>query len=192
MRYWGNAMRLDARTVLRFVLMFIPLFIGCLLLYTQFMKVYHPAALGVANAIMEHLDPPTRMQMNDWGGWRALVIEGGYPVKFTDWLPWQRHLHFLSLALVPALILATPAPWPARFRLLAIAIPVLFIVHSLTIVGIVRTQYCTMMDPFNFGCRWLRRVVNTSGQLFGAGLWAVLTWRYWLGKKRQPESKASA
>jgi len=187
-------MKLDARTVLRFSLLFIPLFIGFLFLYPVVMKPYQPAVLGVANMIMEQLDPPTRMQLNPWGGWRALVIDNGYPVKFTDWLMWQSHLHFLSLALVPALILATPAPWSTRFRLLAIAIPVLFVVHILTVVGIVRTQYCALLDPFNFGCRWLRRVVSTSGQLFGAGLWVVLTWRYWVGKKEpsKPDAPAQA
>ena len=183
-------MKLDARTVLRFTLLFIPLFVGFLLLYPVVMKAYHPAVLSVANVIMGQFDPPTEMQINDWGGWRALVIEGGYPVSFTQWMWWQIHLHFLSLALVPALILATPAPWPARFRMLAIAIPVLFLVHVLTVVGIVRSQYCALLDPLNFGCRWLRRVVNTSGQLFGAGLWVVLTWRYWIGKS-EPSKPAT-
>ena len=185
-------MKLDARTVLRFTLMFIPLFVGFLLLYPVVMKAYHPAVLGVANVIMEQMDPPTRMQVNQWNGWRAIVIEDGYPMKFTDWMNWQRHLHFLSLALVPALILATPAPWPSRFRMLAAAIPILFVVHCVTIVGIVRSQYCVLLDPFNFSCRWLRRVFNTSGQLFGAGLWVLLTWRYWIGKKPAPKSETPA
>ena len=185
-------MKLDARAVLFFVLLFIPLFAICLMLYPFAMKVYQPTTLSVANEIMEHMDPPTRMQLNRRGGWRAIVVEAGYPMKFTDWWPWQMHLHYLSLALVPALILATPAPWSTRFRLLAIAIPILFVVHSLTIVGICRSQYCAMLDPYNFGCRWVRRVVNTSGQLFGAGLWVVLTWRYWVGKKRVPKGETPA
>lgn len=185
-------MQLDSRGVVRFALLFVPLFVGFLLIYPFVMKVYHPAALGVANFIMEHMDPVTRLRVNDWGGWSALFVENGYPVKICDWLMWQRHLHFLSLALLPALILATPAPWPARFRMLAIAIPLLFIVHSLTLVGVVRTQFCSMLDPFNFGCRWLRRVVNTSGQLFGTALWVLLTWRYWVGKKRAPKNEAAA
>jgi hypothetical protein len=175
-------MKLDARSVLRFTLLFIIMFVVCLLVYPLVMKVYHPAAMGAANLIMKQMDPPTEIILNDWNGWRALVVEGGYRVKICDWLSWQKHLHFLSLVLLPALIMATPAPWSARFRLLAIAIPILFVVHSLTIVGIVRTQYCVMLDPLAFSCRWSRRVVNTSGQLFGFGLWVVLTWRYWVAK----------
>jgi len=185
-------MKLDARTALRFTLLFIPLFAGCVLIYPFAMKAYAPATLSVANEIMEHMDPPSKMRLNRAGGWRGIVVEHGYPMKFADWWPWQMHLHYLSLALVPALILATPAPWSARFKLLAIALSVLFVVHSLTIVGICRSHYCAMLDPYNFACRWMRRVVNTSGQLFGAGLWVVLTWRYWVGKKRAPKDEATA
>jgi len=129
-------MKLNARAVLRFTLLFIPLFAGCVMLYPFAMKVYQPTTLIVANEIMEHMDPPTRMGLNRRGGWRGIAGHDGYPMKFSDWWPWQMHLHYLSLALVPALILATPAPWSARFRLLAIAIPILFVGYSLTIVGI--------------------------------------------------------
>jgi hypothetical protein len=178
-------MMLHARSALRFAGLFIPLFILFLVIYPFLMKIYHPAALAVANWIMSWMDPPTKLRINEWDGWSALVIESGYPMNFTNWWWWQTHLHFLSLALLPALILATPAPWPARFRMLAVGIPLLFVVHCLTLVGIVRTQYCAMLDPYNFNCRWLRRAVNTSGQLFGAALWVLLTWRYWVGKKPQ-------
>jgi hypothetical protein len=162
--------------------MFLVLFTVSLVIYPWLLKVYQPATLGVANVIMARMDPPTSIVIGKNGGWQALDTSGGYTRGISRWRSWQKHLHYLSLALLPALILATPAPWPTRFKLLAIAMPLLFIVHSVTIVGVVRAQYCYLVDRNNFWCIWLLRAVNTSGQLFGAGLWALLTWRYWFGR----------
>lgn len=179
-------MQLNPRKVLHFALLFIPLFAGFLVIYPQVMKFYHPATLGVANAIMARMDPPTSIEIGKYGGWRAFDETGGYKRSISRWRSWQKHLHYLSLALLPALILATPAPWPTRFKLLAIAIPLLFVVHSLTMVGVVRAQYCYMIDRRDMLCNWVLRAVNTSGQLFGAALWVLLTWRYWF---QRDESK---
>jgi len=166
------------------------MFAGFLLIYPLVMKVYQPATLAVANVVMAKMDPPTSIGIGRDGGWRAFDESGGYRRVVSRWRSWQKHLHYLSIALLPALILATPAPWPTRLKLLAIAIPLLFLVHSLTIVGVVRAQYCYMIDRKDFWCIWVLRAVNTSGQLFAAALWALLTWRYWVGS--DPEPKPSA
>ena len=184
-------MKLDPRALLSFVLTFMVVFALCLAIFPSVMKFYQPAVFGPANLILSWMDPPTRIEITDNGEWRAFNMERGFKRAWQRWKSWVKYLHFLSLPLLPALLLATPAPWRDRLRLLAIAVPLLYIVHVLTVVGIVRGHYCLLLDQLRgrseLSCILMVRVVNTSGQLFGAGLWLLLTWRYWIpGKPAKP------
>ena len=90
------------------------------------------------------------------------------------------HLILLSLALLPALLLATPAPVGTRFRLLGLALMLMVVIHVLSIIGVMRGVQCLRESPGTFHCLWMLRLVYSSGQLFAAVLWVVLTWRYWI------------
>lgn len=172
-------MRLSRRRALRFALLLTPLFVGFLALYPWVIRAYHPAVIGAANLILSRMDPPLRIEIEKSGQWLALDIDRGYTRYFWGWQAWVKHLYFLSVALLPALLLATPAPLAQRLRLLAIAIPLQFGVHVLAIAGMMRAQYCIVLDPSDLFCHVELRIFHTSGQLFGAALWALLTWRYW-------------
>ena len=80
---------------------------------------------------------------------------------------------------LPALLLATPAPWRTRWRFLAYAVPLIYLGHVISLVILTRGVYCLQLKPGTFICLWGLRVAYTSGQLFAATLWVMLTWRYW-------------
>ena len=68
----------------------------------------------------------------------------------------SEHLVYLNLALLPALVLATPVPWRQRPRMLGFALPSLIAVHALTLM--VRASLGLYHSPGSFFCLWLLRV----------------------------------
>lgn len=87
---------------------------------------------------------------------------------------------FLNLALLPALLLATPVGWCRRLRLAGIGLAGLVAVHAFTLVALIRVYLCLQSSPGNFLCLAMLRGSYASGQIFAAVLWAALTWRFWL------------
>jgi hypothetical protein len=166
--------------LLRFLALFTPVFIVLLILYPSIVKFYEPWVLGAANAFMVRMEPPTQMANDSGGAWRAYDIRDGYRRQFTSWHKGVKYLHYLSLVLVPALLIATPAPWPVRLRLLLLLLPLLWLEHTIAIIGVVRMHYCVALERGHTLCKIGMRIANTSGQLFGAALWALLTFRYWI------------
>jgi len=177
----------DRRKILLFVLQFVPLFAIMLWLYGIVVPNYQPLAVGAANAITERLQPPTRMEITHDGGWLGHVFTPKRGSRsLLRWKGHVPHLFYLSAPLLIALLLATPAPIPTRLRWLAIALPLIFIVHVLSIAGLTRGVYCLKMAPGTFYCLWMLRIVYVSGQIFAALLWALLSWRYWSPGKQAP------
>lgn len=174
-------MKIDLRRVLAFGLGFVPAFLILLLLYLEVLPWYRTVPEGLANSLLGQTSPPSRIEPLPGGGWQAFVEAGTKQQRaFVQWQPFVVHLLFLNLALVPALLLATPVPIPERLRLLAWAIPLLLAVQTLSLIALVRGQLCLVSSPGSFPCLWLLRSVYASGQLSAAALWALLTWRYWL------------
>lgn len=180
-------MKADLRRVLGFALRFVPIFLVLLGIYLKALPWYRPIPEGVANSIMELQSPPTRIESSTQRGWRAYVRDPHDQRVLTEWEPFVVHLLFLNMVLLPALVLATPAPIRDRLRLAAWAIPLLVMVQALSLVGLVRGQLCLAGSPGSFLCLWLLRLVYASGQLSAAVLWSILTWRFWLAENR-PES----
>lgn len=170
------------RTARQFILLFIPLFAVMAFLYFWIIPVYEPVVLDAASWVQSKMDPPTAVGTDKWGRWKAFLTSGGYRRSLdVTWAVSVKHLHYLSIILLPSLVLATPIPWRKRFKLLAISLPLIFVAHVVAITGIVRMYYCLTIDPGDKLCMIGARICNTSGQLFGAALWALLTFRYWVG-----------
>ena len=174
-------MPVDLRRVLGFGLRFVPIFLLLLAAYLATISWLPAGPQAAANLVMQRLDPPTRLERLPAGGWRAWA-EGrpGQERVFVRWEPFVVHLLFLNMVLVPALVLATPASLAARLRLVGWAIPLILVVQTLALIGLVRGQLCLVSSPGSFLCLWQLRLVYASGQLSAALLWAGLTWRYWL------------
>jgi hypothetical protein len=168
----------NLRRVLSFVLLFVPLFLGCLVLYLVAFPVYEPLVMKTANAVTLEMTPPTHLESSKdgWDGFVWSPEEGQR--RMRGWGRDTAHLAFLSMVTLPALLLATPAPFLTRLRLLGIAAPLIFAGHVASLILTTRGIYCLQEAPGTF---WLR-IAYTSGQLFAATLWVLLTWRYWFVK----------
>jgi ABC-type maltose transport system permease subunit len=174
--------------LVRFGLLFLPLFVAFVFVYLTLLPVYKPIVLGVANAVTTRLSPPTRLESSPSGGWNMLVSEArSEERRVTTWAEFVAHLIFIGLLFLPPLLLATPTTVPDRLRLLGIGMVLLFIVQVLAMICLTRGMYCLTQKPGSFLCLWLLRLVYASGQISGAVVWASLTWRYWV-----PESWLNA
>ena len=174
-------MKTGLRTALLFGAQFVPIFLVLLWLYPRVLPHYQVLPVGVANFVMQGLSTPTRIEVTEAGGWQSYFPNGqGGEQNFWSFEEFVIHLVYLNLALLPALVLATPVPWRERLRMLGLALLGLVLVHALTLVILVRAYLGLYLDPGNFFDLWLLRVAYTSGQIFAAVLWALLTWRFWL------------
>lgn len=171
----------NLRKALTFGAQFLPLFVLFIWVFLKVLPSYQSLVLGTANVVTERLSPATRMEIREGGGWQLNeVAPHGAERKLKRWSTDVAPLIFLSLAMLPALILATPATMLQRLRTLAIGIPLLYLIHVLSVIGVMRGVLCQDVTPGKFHCLWILRVSHASGQLAGAALWALLTWQYWL------------
>jgi len=170
----------DRRKLLRFSVQFLPLFTLLLWLYWLVLPQYEPAVLRVANLVGGLLSPATRVEAVAGDEWNCIVAEpdGGERV-LKRWYGFLRHLLFLDLALVPALLLPTPAPLRVRLRITGLGIVLVFVGHVAAVLGLMRGMWCLVESPNSFVCNWILRIAYTSGQLFGAVIWGLLAWRHW-------------
>jgi hypothetical protein len=98
---------------------------------------------------------------------------------------------YLSLALLPALLLATPMRLGARLRLLGLGLLLLLACHVLTTLGLASSLRCVALRDQGLSCRFVAQNVKIGGQVSAALLWALLTWRYWLAPAEQQDPGAS-
>jgi hypothetical protein len=180
------------RRLLLFGLQFVPLFLLFLGLYVKLLPRYEPLVRGAANAITGRMTPPTQLQLEPPGGWRYTVFtpEQGLQGRMR-WGHDTPHKILISLALLPALLLATPAPVTTRLRLVALGLPLLFGVHVLSVVGLMRGTEHLRNAPGTFYWLWILRGVYASGQLFAAALWLLLSWRWWFSAAGRSAAAAS-
>jgi len=169
------------RKILVFCLEFVPLFLGCLWLYFVVMPHYQPLTLSTANMVTERMSPPTRIESSGRLRLKSFVFTPERGDRFLEsWGTTTVHLVFLSLALVPALMLATPAPILARFRLLGVGLLLVFLGHVLALIVMTRGIYALRQTPGTLYWLWAVRIAYTSGQVVSATLGVLLTWRYWV------------
>jgi hypothetical protein len=184
------------RKIVSFALLCVPLLMLFFALYVWIWPSYHSFATGASNLITTRMSPQTRLEtMKRGGSWTSYVFtpEEG-EVKLRHWNRTDTaHLIYLSIVIVPAVLLATPAPFVARLRLLAIAVPLMFVGHLLSLIILTRATYCLMQTPGTYSCLFALRVAYSSGQLVSGVLWVLLTWRHWFpgarGGEREPATR---
>ncbi len=171
----------NIRKILIFGLEFVPLFLAFMWLYLLILPYYQPVAIGTANAVTERMSPATRLEGYGKVKMKSFVFTPEDGNQFMrSWNTTAGHLIFLSLALVPALLLATPAPIRTRFRLLGLGLPLVFLGHVLALIAMTRGIYGLRQAPGTFYWLWLVRIAYTSGQVVSATVGVLLTWRYWV------------
>ena len=169
------------RKILIFSLEFVPLFLVCMWLYLLILPSYQPVAIGTANMVTERMSPPTRLEPTATLRMKSFSFtrERGER-SLMSWGSTRAHLVFLSLALVPALLLATPAPILTRFRLLGVGLLLVFAGHVLALIVLTRGIYALKQAPGTFYWLWAVRIAYTSGQVVAAMVVVLLTWRFWV------------
>ena len=183
-------MNQNLRKILLFMLQFVPWFLLFLVLYLVLLPKYEPIVLASANVVTENMRPPTEIEQFR-GRWRAHVFTPDIGRRtLRIWNRHASHLMLLSLVTLPALLLATPAPFLVRLRMLGLALPLLFLGHVVSVIGLTRGVQCLREAPGTFHCLWMLRVVYSSGQLVAAGLWVLLTWRYWFASPSKELARA--
>ena len=180
----------NVRKIVSFGLLVVPVFLVFLALYLWIWPVYNTWVTNSANFVTKRMSPPTYLEpRRSWGaGWRGFAFtDSEGQVYLRSWSNPTAHLMYISMVMLPALLLATPAPIKTRFKLLAIAIPLLFVSHVLSVVLLTRTTYCLKAAPGTFSCLWVLRFAYSSGQFFAGIFWLLMTWRYWFSGPLAPE-----
>lgn len=173
-------MRLRARKLLLFIAQFFIFFAAFLLIYPILLPIYNGLALSLANIALTRSSTPLYIQAANDHSWVVYRLPERRPLFTLE----GSHLSliYLNLALLPALILATPVPFQQRLKLLGWGMLVLLGVHALSAITITHAEICVYHDPDNVGCNVVEGIFGTGGQLFAVALWGLLTWRYWFPK----------
>lgn len=168
------------RDVLAFGLGFLPVFLVLLWLYPHVLPVYERAVLGLANAWLGAGTSPLYVEARPDGALELYSVAGTERRRLTR-EPFQRpYAVFLSLALLPALLLATPVRVAVRARLMLLGLLLLYALHVVVVIALLRAQLCLAADPGSRVCTWVMALTVTSGQTGAVTLWALLSWRYWM------------
>jgi hypothetical protein len=171
------------RSVGVFTLTFLVLIPATLWCYTKVLPSYQATVAAGANGVLSLVGSTRTISPHEEGGWtsdaapRRRLVTGP-----PDYGSQQLESLFLSLAILPALILATPLPWGRRLALLGIGTATLWAVHVAAVIALVQTESCNHDSAV---CHLIRSNVYIGGQLFALALWALLTWEFWL--QRQAE-----
>ena len=184
-------MKPELRRPLLFGLHFLILFPVCLWLYPKVLPAYQHLVVGGANLLLRIFSPVLNVQLLADGGWHVFLLGAGAPSEFVYGMrPEALALIYLNLALVPALLAATPVPPRRRLVLLGWGLLLLVAFHVITVTGLVRTRWCLQQSPDAFLCQGTRSAFKVSGQLFGVVQWALLTWSVWLpGREAAPQPR---
>jgi hypothetical protein len=177
----GDARGLRRKTLV-FALQCIPLFVLFAVLYPVVQPTYERMVVAATDLLLHHLPTPMKLVINEAGYWNAFKLEsGGGESFFWGRPPGNLHLFFMGLALLPALLLATPVRWSRRLGLAAIGLVLLFGAHVLGAAALVHAQYhLKVTDPASLFWDWVKTIANTFGQLASFVLWGLLTWHVWL------------
>lgn len=168
------------RKVGLFAAQFIIVFLPLVWLYPRVYPSYQQVVLTFANPILSSIDRPVEFVGEADGNLAIYAIPPGRPRVRITTAPYHPHVFYLSLVLLPALLLATPTRLKERLRWLALAMPLLFVIHVLAIsVGFISQSHAAR-NPDDVLYTWIWGVCMTSGQLGAVGLWSLLTWPYWI------------
>lgn len=167
------------RDALAFGLTFLPVFLVLFWLYPRILPAYERAVLHLVNPWLGAGTPPLFVEAQRDGALEVYVGAATERQPLTTG-PYRPDAVFVSLALLPALLLATPVRLAVRARLMLLAVPLLYAVHVVVLVALLRAKLCLALEPEHLTCTWTLVLTLTSGQTGAVALWALLSWRHWL------------
>lgn len=164
-----------------FGLTFLPLLLVSLFVYPRVLPAYQGVVLGSANHLLAMLSPVAVIRTEPDGCW---AINASHPEIGQTWSiqmdsPKLNLLVFLSLAVLPALLAATPVRTVKRLRLVGYGLVLLFILHVLSVSGSAYAMGCFCSDPNRPLCRNMLGVLTSGGLGFAVAIWGTLAWDSW-------------
>jgi hypothetical protein len=169
-------MRDRRRDAARFVLLALPLLAVNVALYVLGIDAWESAVVRAANALLAPLPRPYLLEVEPGGAlaFYAVVADGARKLVTP-----RPHGVYLSLALVPALLLATPARLADRCKWILIALPIVFATHVVAVLAMYRA-HLVLREGASVPWEVLFALATRSGQLCAIALWALFTWRFWI------------
>ena len=165
-------MRLDLRRVCVFGLSavaFLPLSAFC---YALLLPYYEQLLTALANVIFESASSPLSITIGTDGHLVvSRVSETGAGVQES----YDPNVLFLNLAILPALLLASPGKLVHRMRAVVLSVPALLALNLLLFLVLLRTRLCLSADPDGSLCVWAWGLLMTSGQVTAVLAWALLS-----------------
>lgn len=175
-------MSFDRRKAAWFALTFLPVFALAIWLYPHLLPPWERAVLLLSNPVLESFTPSLTVRVVDAGALFAYIIEPDGTQKAFFTRPYQPYVIFISLVLLPSLLLATPVSPRDRLRLLLYGMLLLYAIHVITIIALFRVYLCLMQSPGATMCTWIKGLLLTSGQITPVAAWGLLTWKHWFPK----------
>jgi SEC-C motif-containing protein len=170
---------LAGRSVLLFAVQLVPLFALSVWVYSSAIPVWGAWVMGGVNASYRAWSVPLEVHSTDVSGEihaRVLLSGGRSEPLVVDRTP---ETVFVSLILLPSLILATPIALRRRVMLLSIGLLLLYVVHVLSIAVLFHELWLFRVGQSWALSDWLLSWCLTSGQMSTVMIWALLTGGYW-------------
>jgi SEC-C motif-containing protein len=171
------------RKVLLFGLGFAPLFVFFLWLYPRILAPYERLVLAVANPFLSLSSPPLWIDVNARGDIQAFATVSPGETQSVFGEDYAPHVIYLNLVFLPALVLATPVPLKRRGLNLILGLSLIFLLHVITLIVLLKSYICLAQDAADFSCFCLHGVALTSGQVMGVAVWALISWSCWFPRQ---------
>ena len=187
---------------LHFGIVFVPLLLLFGWVYQADLIDYDERVRAAANLVLEGRAPLAVIESGQDRLWLfSLVNMFGVPESF---LRVEMQYRFFGIALLPALLLATPvrAPrWkrvpesvhgrlnsgtfqlPLRLLVATGGVLLLWVVHVTSSVGWVHAANCARFHPREFFCPALMGLLTHANAVYPVILWGLLTWPSWLVRR---------
>lgn len=142
------------------------------LCYFQLLPYYGQILAALANALFKFVSSPLSVTV---GTDAHLVVSGVSGTGMGAQDSYDPNVLFLNLAILPALLLASPGKLVHRMRLVVLSVPALLLLNLLLFLLLLRTRLCLSGDPDDSLCVWAWGLLMTSGQVTPVLAWALLS-----------------
>lgn len=174
-------MTAERRRILRFALAFLPAFVAAACLYPLILPAYQRGVFAAVNTLLSSLNPVSEIRAVPAGQWQVLVhrAEAARVATYTLKSDNLALLSFFQLAMLSALLLATPVRVRERLRLWVSGIGLMFGLHVLCVAGCVYGM-ALVDNPKGLIFKSLPIILGPFASGLAVAAWGLLTWKYWL------------
>jgi len=154
-----------------------------LAIYPFLLPGYTWTVLAGARCLLGWIPPAMSLEVLPDGAWQMTVGRWGARPGWQfvlDSHAFGQRVAFLGLAILPALVLATPVRLAIRCRLLLLALLCLLTGQVLSVAAMLYIfGTCCYAREQGRTCGLIASSLSYSSHVLTFGVWALITWRYW-------------